>query len=133
VSPDVLYNTALRDYTAGNYPLALQEFTEYLRSYGETTLASNAQFYLGDIYYQQGQFPKAIQEYDKAMEQYPNGNKTAAAQLKKAYALLNMDMRAQGVRELNSLVRRFPSTPEANLARDRLTTLGPARATKQTR
>ena len=121
-TPDVLYNTALRDYTGGNYPLALQEFNDYLRYYPNTTLASNAQFYIGDVYYQQGQFNKAIQEYDKAVEQYPNGNKTAAAQLKKGYAYLNMDMRAKGTTELNNLIKRFPNTPEAALAKDKLAT-----------
>lgn len=122
-APDVLYNTALRDYTGGNYPLALQEFTDYLRYYPTTSLASNAQFYVGDIYYQQGQFEKAIQEYDKAIEQYPTGNKTAAAQLKKGFALINVDLRAQGIQELNSLLKRFPNTPEASLAQDKLTAL----------
>lgn len=122
-APDVLYNTALRDYTSGNYPLSLQEFTDYLRYYPNTSLASNAQFYVGDIYYQQGQFEKAIQEYDKAIEQYPTGNKSAAAQLKKGFALINMNLRPQGIQELNSLVRRFPNTPEASLAQDKLTAL----------
>jgi tol-pal system protein YbgF len=122
-APDVLYNTALRDYTSGNYPLSLQEFTDYLRYYPNTSLASNAQFYVGDIYYQQGQFEKAIQEYDKAIEQYPTGNKSAAAQLKKGFALINMNLRPQGIQELNSLVRRFPNTPEASLAQDKLTSL----------
>ena len=41
-APDVLYNTALRDYTSGNYPLSMQEFTDYLRYYSDTPLASNA-------------------------------------------------------------------------------------------
>jgi len=122
-APDVLYNTALRDYTSGNYPLSLQEFTDYLRYYPNTSLASNAQFYIGDIYYQQGQFEKAIQEYDKAIEQYPTGNKSAAAQLKKGFALINLNLRPQGIQELNSLVRRFPNTPEASLAQDKLTQL----------
>jgi tol-pal system protein YbgF len=122
-APDVLYNTALRDYTSGNYPLSLQEFTDYLRYYPNTSLASNAQFYIGDIYYQQGQFEKAIQEYDKAIEQYPTGNKSAAAQLKKGFALINMNLRPQGIQELNNLVRRFPNTPEASLAQDKLTAL----------
>ena len=135
-TPDVLYNSALRDYTSGNYPLAQQEFTDYLRFYPSTTLASNAQFYIGDISYQQGQFQKAIQEYDKAIEQYPNGNKAAASQLKKGYAYLNMDRRAQGTQELNSLMKRFPNTPEASLAKDKLASLGPekpaARAKKRT-
>ena len=132
-APDVLYNSALRDYTSGNYPLALQEFTDYLRFYPSTTLASNSQFYIGDIYYQQGQFQKAIQEYDKAMEQYPNGNKAAASQLKKGYALINMDLRAQGTRELNSLMKRFPNTPEASLAKDKLASLGPERPAPRVR
>jgi tol-pal system protein YbgF len=122
-APDVLYNTALRDYTSGNYPLSLQEFTDYLRYYPNTSLASNAQFYVGDIYYQQGQFDKAIQEYDKAIEQYPTGNKTAAAQLKKGFALINLNLRPQGTQELNNLIRRFPNTPEASLAQDKLTAL----------
>jgi tol-pal system protein YbgF len=122
-SPDVLYNTALRDYTSGNYPLALQEFQEYLRYYPSTGLASNAQFYIGDIYYQQGQFEKAVQEYDKAIEQYPDGNKTAAAQLKKGFALLNLNLRSQGMEELNAVVKNFPNTPEAQLAREKLSTL----------
>ena len=123
-APDVLYNTALRDYTGGNYPLSLQEFTDYLSFYQNTPLASNAQFYIGDIYYQQGQFEKAIQEYDKAIEQYPNGNKTAAAQLKKGFALINMNLRTQGIRELNSVLQRFPNTPESSLAQDKLSSLG---------
>ena len=124
-APDVLYNTALRDYTSGNYPLALQEFLEYLRYYPNTALASNAQFYIGDIYYQQGQFEKAVQEYDKAIEQYPDGNKTAAAQLKKGFALINLNMRSQGALELNAVVKNFPNTPEAQLAKDKLTSLPP--------
>ena len=122
-SPDVLYNTALRDYTSGNYPLALQEFLEYLRYYPSTSLASNAQFYIGDIYYQQGQFEKAVQEYDKAIEQFPDGNKTAAALLKKGFALINLNLRTQAMQELDALVKRFPNTPEAQLAKDRLATL----------
>jgi tol-pal system protein YbgF len=121
-APDVLYNTALRDYTSGNYPLALQEFLEYLRYYPNTALASNAQFYIGDIYYQQGQFEKAVQEYDKAIEQYPDGNKTAAAQLKKGFALINLNLRTQGMQELDAVVKNFPNTPEAQLARDKLAT-----------
>src|SRR5579864_3374872 len=43
---DVLYNNALRDYNAGRYDLATQEFGDYLKFYGDTELAGNAQFYV---------------------------------------------------------------------------------------
>jgi tol-pal system protein YbgF len=125
-SADVLYNTALRDYNSGNYPLAMQEFVEYLRYYANSGYSSAAQYYIGDIYYQQGMFEKSVQEFDKAIEQYPDGAKTAAAMLKKGLALLNMNLRSQGVQELEALIQKFPNTPEAQLAQDKLNTLPPS-------
>jgi tol-pal system protein YbgF len=123
---DVLYNDGLRDYTAGKNDLALQEFTQYLQVYGNTDLAGNAQFYLGEIAYRQGNFNGAVQAYNKVLDQYPGGNKGAAAQLKKGFALLELGQRDAGVQELRSLVSRYPKSPEALQARERLTKLGVA-------
>jgi tol-pal system protein YbgF len=125
---DQLYNDGLRDYNANKNDLASQEFTQYLQVYGNTDLAGNAQFYLGEIAYRQGNFNGAVQAYNKVLDQYPGGNKTAAAQLKKAYALLELGQREAGVQELRSLVSRYPKSPEALQARDRLTKLGAAGA-----
>jgi len=122
--PDVLYNNALRDYNAGRYDLASQEFNDYLKNYGNTDLAGNAQFYLADIEYRQGNFDAAVKDYDKVLEQYPSGQKAAAAQLKKGYALLELGQKDAGVRELNSLIQRYPRSIEASQARDRLKRLG---------
>ena len=125
---DQLYNVGLRDYNANKNDLASQEFAQYLQVYGNTDLAGNAQFYLGEIAYRQGNFSGAVQAYNKVLDQYPGGNKTAAAQLKKAYALLELGQRDAGIQELRSLVSRYPKSPEALQARDRLTKLGAAGA-----
>ncbi len=122
--PDALYNNALRDYNAGKYDLSSQEFGDYLKYYGTTDLAGNAQFYLADIEYRQGNFDAAVKDYDKVLEQYPEGSKATAAQLKKGYALLELGQREAGVRELNSLIARYPRSIEASQARDRLKRLG---------
>jgi tol-pal system protein YbgF len=124
--PDVLYNDALRDFNAGKSDLASQEFTQYLQFYGNTDLAGNAQFYLGEILYRQGNLQQAISAYNKVLDQYPGGNKAAAAQLKKGYAMLDAGQRDAGVQELRSLITRFPKSPEAAQARDRLSKLGVA-------
>jgi len=68
---DVLYNNALRDYNAAKYQLAQQEFADYLKFYGNTDLAGNAQFYVAEIEYRQGNYQQAVTEYDKVLEQYP--------------------------------------------------------------
>ena len=124
--PDVLYNNGLRDYNAAKYDLAVQEFADYLKFYSKTDLAGNAQFYLADIEYRQGDYQKAIQDYDKVIEQYPEGNKAAAAQLKKGYALLNTGQKDAGTRELRALIARYPRSLEAQQAKDRLRQLGAA-------
>jgi len=122
--PDSLYNSGLSYYNGGQYDLAVQAFQDYLRYYGETDRASNAQFYIGDSYYSQKNYKSAIAEYDKCIERYPGGNKAAAAQLKKGFALLELGERGAGLRELRSLIEQYPNSREADLARQRLRKLG---------
>ena len=122
--PDVLYNNAFRDYNSGKYDLSSQEFSDYLKYYGTTDRAGDAQYYLADIEYRQGNFDAAVKDYDKVLEEYPGGSKASAAQLKKGYALLELGQREAGVRELNSLIARYPRSVEAAQARDRLKRLG---------
>jgi TolA-binding protein len=120
--PDSLYNSGLTDYNGGQYDLAIQAFLQYLQYYGETDRASNAQFYIGDSYYFQKKYSNAITEYDKCIER--GGNKAAAAQLKKGFALFELGEKSAGARELRSLIQQSPNSHEADLARQRLRKLG---------
>jgi tol-pal system protein YbgF len=122
--PDSLYNSGLSYYNGGQYDLAIQAFQDYLRDYGETDRASNAQFYIADSYYIQKNYKSAITEYDKCIERYPQGNKAAAAQLKKGFALIELGEKSAGLRELRSLIDQYPNSREADLARQRLKKLG---------
>jgi tol-pal system protein YbgF len=122
--PDTLYKSGLSAYNGGQYDLAVQSFQDYIKYYGDTDLASNAQFYIGDCYYNQKKFAQAVDEYNKCLERYPNGNKLPAAQLKKGYALLEMGQKSAGIRELRSLVSRYPTAHESALAAQKLRTLG---------
>jgi tol-pal system protein YbgF len=131
--PESLYKGGLSYYNGGQYQLAMQSFQDYLHYYGDTDLASNAQFYVGDCYYNLGNYTQAIAEYDKCMERYPGGNKQAAAQLKKGYALQQLGQVHAAARELRSLIQRFPHSDEAELARQRLKKLGLAASRSGTR
>jgi len=124
LSAKTLYDNALRDFINGNYDLSRQQFTDYLTYYGRTELAGNAQFYIGETFYKQGDFRRAITEYDKVLDQFPNSLKTAAAYLKKGYALLELDNREAGVASLRTVVEKFPRSEEAKLAQARLERLG---------
>ena len=123
-SADTLYSNGLRDITSGKYDLARSEFQDYLRYYGDTDLASNAQFYLGEIAYQQKQYEQAVDEYDKVLTTYPKSFKLPSARLKKGMALIELGQKNPGVRELREVVKRYPGTEEERRARARLKDLG---------
>jgi tol-pal system protein YbgF len=125
-SADTLYSNGLRDITSGKYDLARSEFQDYLRYYGDTDLASNAQFYLGEIAYSQKNFEVAVDEYDKVLNNYPKSFKLAPARLKKGMALIELGQKNSGIKELREVVRRYPGTEEERRARARLKDMGVA-------
>ena len=123
-SADVLYSNGLRDINGKHYDLATQEFQDYLRFYGDTDLASNAQFYLGEVAYNQGQFQAALDAYNKVIENFPKSFKTASARMKKGFCLAELGQKASAVRELRTVVRLYPGTDEARRAAAKLREMG---------
>jgi tol-pal system protein YbgF len=124
--PDVLYNNALRDYNGGKNDLAAQEFSDYVKFYPNTDLAGNCYFYLGEIQFRAANYQQAAQNYDQVLQNFPSGNKAASAQMKKGFSLIELGKQDEGVTELRHLVQRYPHSPEALQARDRLRKLGVA-------
>jgi tol-pal system protein YbgF len=125
-SADTLYSNGLRDITSGKYDLARQEFQDYLKFYGDTDLASNAQFYLGEIAYSQHNYDQAVTEYDRVLTNYPKSFKLAPARFKKGMALIELGQKNTGIRELREVVKRYPGTEEERRARAKLKELGVA-------
>ena len=122
--PDVLYNNGLRDYNGGKNDLASQEFSDYIKFYPNTDLAGNAYFYLGELQFKQANYQQAVQSYDQVLQNFPSGNKAASAQLKKGFSLLELGKQDEGVTELRHLIQRYPHSPEALQARERLRKAG---------
>ncbi|MGB7603748.1 MAG: tetratricopeptide repeat protein, partial [Candidatus Sulfotelmatobacter sp.] len=124
--PDVLYNNALRDYNGAKNDLAIQEFSDYIKFYPNTDLAGNCYFYLGEIQFREGNYQQAAQSYDQVLQNFPTGSKVASAQLKKGFALIELGKQEDGVAELRHVIQRYPRSPEALQARERLRKLGVA-------
>jgi tol-pal system protein YbgF len=130
-SADTLYSNGLRDITSGKYDLARSEFQDYIRYYGTTDLAGNAQFYLGEIAYSQKNYDLAVAEYDKVLTNYQHNFKVPPARLKKALANIELGQKATGVRELREIVKRYPGTEEDRRARAKLKEMGASLSASQ--
>lgn len=122
--PEAMYQAAYSDYLAGRFDLARASFKEYLRRFPNTEVSDNAQYWLGECLYASGDFAGAIAEFEKVSQNYPKGDKVPAALLKTgiSYARLrNMD---EARRYFNLVVKRFPKSDEARLAKERLAQKG---------
>ena len=123
-SADLLYSNALRDLTGRKYDLAMQEFQDYLNHYPETDLASNAQFYIGEIRFAQQEYQRAVDAYSMVLDNYPKSFKLAPAHLKKGLALVAIGQETSGVHELRTVIRLYPGTDEERRARAKLREMG---------
>ena len=136
VSAETLYNGGMRDKSAGNSDLAIEQFQNYLKWFGNTDLAPNAQYYIGEIKYLRGDLDGALMAFDTLLEKYPDNPKTSDAMLQKGRALVKSGFKAEARQEFTSLIKKFPTHDNAAKARTELAALNsparaPARATKK--
>jgi tol-pal system protein YbgF len=124
ISADTLYQNALRDFTSGKYDLSRQEFSDYIKNFPSNDLASNAQFYLGEIFYAQNDFKGAIAAYDDVLSNYPRSFKLASSLYQKAVSELELGLKASATRDLREVVRRFPGSDESRRASAKLREIG---------
>ena len=57
---------------------------------------------------------KRLHDYDLVLQNFPSGNKAAAAELKKGFALLELGKEEEGTQELKRVIQRYPRTQRSN-------------------
>ncbi len=119
-SASTLYDSAMIDNSRGNWDLARDQFKQYLELYPNSVRAAEAQYYLGDISYNQKDYPGAVQHFDAVLERYAAGHISPDAQYKKGLALIELNKPRDAIRELESLIENYPNSNVAALAKGRL-------------
>jgi len=127
-SADTIFFEAYNDLVQGNTDLAIQGFTAYIASFPKSEKADDAQYYIGEAYYNGGKFTQAIAAFTRVLNDYPAGDRTASALYKRAMAEKQINEKDNAISDLRSVVQRFPGSAEAGLAAAELESLGAAAA-----
>ncbi|TMQ70043.1 MAG: tol-pal system protein YbgF [Candidatus Eisenbacteria bacterium] len=114
------YDQASLDLTQGRYGMAVQEFRDFLRRFPTSELADNAQYGIGECFFAQSAFDSAEVEYGRVETAYPTGDKVPAALYKLALSRERLNKSAAARKTLEDLIKRYPNSGEAQLARERL-------------
>lgn len=117
------YETALAHFREGNYVNAIAGFRGFLKAYPESTLAANAQYWIGYSYYALKDYKSALAHQQKLLAAYPTSAKVPDAMLNIATNQIALDNLDTAKKTLQELVAKYPGTQAATLASRRLAAL----------
>lgn len=114
------YRAAKSLLDAGRLREARTQFTDFIRKHPRHPLADNAMYWIGETWYAQAMWIKAAGVFHKVVQRYAGGNKVPDAMLKMALCYRKLGERNDAQAVLRELIRRFPTTSAADLARRKL-------------
>jgi TolA-binding protein len=125
LSAEDLYANAMRDKNSGNYDMAMAEFNDYLKFYGDTASAPNAQYYLGEIAFNRKDYEGALSAFNLVLERFPEdrNNKILDATYMKGRTLMQLGENAKAADEFRSVIRSAPQSDLAEKSKAQLKTL----------
>lgn len=120
IQPQRLFDSSYGDYTAGNYVLAVQGFESYLAYFPKSMRAHEAQLYVGESLAWQKKDMDAIVAYDRVIANYPGSASVPTAYYKRGMAFERLGEPARARESYEAVIKQFPDTHQAVLARQRL-------------
>jgi tol-pal system protein YbgF len=114
------YDRALGYYRDDRYEEAMAGFKNFLTLYPTSDLADNAHFWIGECHRVLKKYEEAILAYQKVINGYPKGNKVPSAMLQQALTFEKINDITTANLVFKKLVKDFPETKEAEIARKRL-------------
>jgi tol-pal system protein YbgF len=111
------YYEALR---AGNHSYALTGFRNFVERFPTHEFADNAQYWIGETFYDQKRFKSALLEFRKVVDNHPAGNKVPDGLLKLGYCYHELGELSKAKQVWQQVVQLYPKSNPATLARTKL-------------
>lgn len=112
-----LYQEAFGALQIKRYEESEKLFRQYLKQSPRGKYAANAHYWLGELYYVDGQTNQAKMEMKLVADQFPQSSKVPAAQLKLALIHLDENQIQKAKGGFQQIVKQYPDSSAANLAR----------------
>ncbi|MCE9535479.1 MAG: tol-pal system protein YbgF [Nitrospirae bacterium] len=112
-----LYDRVMEEFKHRDYEAALAGFRFFLELHGQSSLAANAQYWVGECQYRLGRYKEALKSFYNVVSDYPMSQKLAASTLKlgQTYAKIKDHEKARMMYE--RVIDQYPESAEAELAR----------------
>ena len=119
-SPESAYQAAFAQLKEGRYDEAAAGFKDFLARHREHELASNAQYWLGEVHYVKREYPEALAAFEGVLSAYSGARKAPDALLKAGYCHYELKRYDLARVALARVVQDFPDSQAAGEAAARL-------------
>lgn len=106
------YNAAFALLQERDFQGAEAAFSGFVADHGDHTLASNAQYWIGESFYARGQFKEAASAFALGYQQYPEGSKALDSLVKLGMTFGAMGQREDACSTFGQISREFPAAPQ---------------------
>lgn len=114
------YEAALNQFKLGNYQASIAAFQSFLTAFPESQQVSSAQYWIGNAYYALRDYKTAIAAQQKVLASWPDSAKAPDAMLNIASCQAEMGQTRMARETLQALQKKYPGTPAAEQAKQRL-------------
>jgi tol-pal system protein YbgF len=114
------YQAAFDMLKNSQFDAAIAAFQKFLVSYPDSSLADNAQYWLGEANYVNRSFTDAQAAFQKVVDKYPQSRKVPDALLKIGYCQYELKQFDAAKQTLSKVAAQFPDSPSGHLAQQRL-------------
>ena len=118
-----LYDRVMEEFKHRDYEAALGGFRFFLELHGQSSLAANAQYWVGECQYRLGRYKEALKSFYHVVSYYPLSPKLAASTLKIGQTYTRMKDHEKARMMYERVVDQYPESAEAELARKALDAL----------
>jgi len=118
--PEAEYQAAFNRLKESRYDEAATAFTKFLADHRDHELASNAQYWLGEVYYVKRDYPAALSAFEGVLTGFPGARKSPDALLKAGYCHYELGHFDLARSALTRVTKDFPESTAAVEATDRL-------------
>lgn len=115
-----VYAQAFDALKAGSYSIAITGFKDFLGTYPMSSLAENAQYWLGEAYYVNHDYDSAAGCFRTVLKKWPDSRKAPDALLKIGYTQYAQKQYPAAKSTFTEVTTKYPGSDSARLAAERL-------------
>lgn len=112
-----LYDRVMEEFKQRDYEAAMAGFRLFIELHGQSALAANAQYWIGECQYRMRRYRDALKSFYDVVSNYPLSPKLAASTLKLGQTYTKLGDHEKARLMFDRVVEQYPESSEAEVAR----------------